>query len=65
MSEKEYIVTDDIKSNDHQKITNGPSKLVKELKENKDWEIFNFFNNGIFKTKPASTGLTILQRCKN
>jgi len=63
--EKEYIVTDDIKSNDHQEITNGPSKLVKELKENKEWEIFNFFNNGIFKTKPASTGLTILQRCKN
>ena len=63
--EKEYIVTDDIKSNDHQEITNGPSKLVQELKENKDWEIFNFFNNGIFKTKPASTGLTILQRCKN
>ena len=63
--EKEYIVTDDIKTNDHQEITNGPSKLVKELKENKEWEIFNFFNNGIFKTKPASTGLTILQRCKN
>ena len=63
--EKEYIVTDDIKRNDHQEITNGPSKLVKELKENKEWEIFNFFNNGIFKTKPASTGLTILQRCKN
>ena len=63
--EKEYIVTDDIKSNDHQQITEGPKKLVKELKKNKDWEIFNFFNNGIFKTKPASTGLTILQRCKN
>ena len=63
--EKEYIVTDDIKTNDHQEITNGPSKLVKELKENKEWEIFNFFNNSIFKSKPASTGLTILQRCKN
>jgi hypothetical protein len=63
--EKEYIVTDDIKSNDHQEITNGPSQLIKELKENKKWEIFNFFNNGIFKSKPASTGLTILQRCKN
>jgi len=38
--------------------------LVKELSDDSDWEIFNFFNNGIFKTKPASTGLTILQRCK-
>ena len=62
--EKEYIVTDDIKENDHQEITNGPSQLINQLKENKDWEIFNFFNNGIFKSKPASTGLTILQRCK-
>ena len=63
--EKEYIVTNEIKSDDHQEITNGPSQLIKELKENSEWEIFNFFNNGIFKTKPSSTGLTILQRCKN
>ena len=62
--EKELIVTDEIKKDDHQEITNGPSKLVKELSDDSDWEIFNFFNNGIFKTKPASTGLTILQRCK-
>mgnify|MGYP000256143471 CR=1 FL=1 len=38
---------------------------IKELKNNPEWEIFNFFNNGIFRSKPASTGLTILQRCKN
>tara|TARA_B100000900_G_scaffold166358_1_gene141227 strand:- start:781 stop:1560 length:780 start_codon:yes stop_codon:yes gene_type:complete len=63
--EKDLIVTDEIKTKDHQEITSGPVQLVNELKENKDWEIFNFFNNGIFKTKPASTGLTILQRCKN
>lgn len=62
--EKEYIVTNDIKSNSHQEITNGPSTLVNELKENKNWEMFNFFNNGIFKSRPSSTGLTILQRCK-
>jgi len=63
--EKDLIITDEIKTKDHQEITSGPVQLVNELKENKDWEIFNFFNNGIFKTKPASTGLTILQRCKN
>ena len=62
--EKELIVTDEIKKDDHQEITNGPSKLIKELSDDSDWEIFNFFNNGIFKSKPASTGLTILQRCK-
>jgi len=63
--EKEYIVTDDIKSVDHQEITNGPAKLIKELTNSTEWEIFNFFNNGIFKSKPSSTGLTIVQKCKN
>ena len=62
--EKDLIVTDEIKKDDHQTITDGPSKLIKELKDNKEWEIFNFFNNGIFRSRPASTGLTILQRCK-
>lgn len=63
--EKELIVTEDVKSQNHQdNITNGPSKLVKELSDDSDWEIFNFFNNGIFKTRPSSTGLTILQKCQ-
>ena len=62
--EKELIITDEIKKDDHQEITNGPSKLVKELSDDSDWEIFNFFNNGIFKTRPSSTGLTILQKCQ-
>ena len=62
--EKEHIITDDILEDFHQEYANGPSKLIEELKSNKDWEIFNFFNNGIFKSKPSSTGLTILQRCR-
>ena len=63
--EKEHIVTNDIKSETHQEYANGPSELIKLLKEDSNWEIFNFFNNGIFKSKPASTGLTFIQRCKN
>jgi hypothetical protein len=64
--EKNHIITNDvIEQNHHEDYVNGPSKLIKELKGNSDWEIFNFFNNGIFKSKPSSTGLTILQRCKN
>ena len=63
--EKDLIITEDVKSQNHQdNITNGPSQLINELRKNQDWEIFNFFNNGIFKSKPSSTGLTILQRCK-
>ena len=63
--EKELIVTEDVKSQNHQdNITNGPSQLIKILQEDSSWEIFNFFNNGIFKSRPSSTGLTIVQRCK-
>ena len=63
--EKEHIVTEDIRDGYHQEYAEGPSKLIKELKENKDWEVFNFFNNGILRNKPASTGLTFIQRCEN
>ena len=63
--EKEYIITKDISDqNHHDEFVNGPSQLIKLLKEDKEWEVFNFFNNGIFKSKPASTGLTFVQRCK-
>lgn len=64
--EQELIVTHDVKSNDtHDEFSHGPSTLIKELKESGEWEIFNFFNNGILREKPASTGLTFIQRCKN
>lgn len=63
--EKEHIVTNDVsEQKHHDEFANGPSRLVKELKENSEWEIFNFFNNGIFKSRPSSTGLTFVQRCK-
>ena len=62
--EKEHIVTHDVKSENHQEYANGPSRFVKELKQNSEWELFNFFNNGILRTKPASTGLTFIQKCK-
>jgi len=62
--EKEHIVSHDIKLENYQEYANGPSHFVKELKQNPKWEVFNFFNNGILRTKPASTGLTFIQRCK-
>jgi len=62
--EKTHIITEDTKDDTHFEYANGPAKLIKELKDNSEWEIFNFFNNGIFRSRPASTGLTILQRCK-
>tara|TARA_R110002153_G_scaffold113202_1_gene255521 strand:- start:444 stop:1049 length:606 start_codon:yes stop_codon:yes gene_type:complete len=63
--EKEHIVTEDVSVQEHHdEFANGPSKLILELKENKEWEIFNFFNNGIFRSRPSSTGITFIQRCK-
>ena len=60
--EKEHIITDDILEDFHQEYANGPAQFVKELKENKEWEVFNFFNNGILRDKPSSTGLTFIRK---
>ena len=60
--EKEHIITNDVKEEHHQEYANGPSKLISELKNNPRFEIFNFFNNGILKSKPASTGLTFIKK---
>ena len=45
--EKELIVTEDVKEKKHHTPFDGPSKLIKELKESNEWELFNFFNNGL------------------
>jgi len=60
--EKDYIVTKDIvDQNHHDEFVNGPSQLIELLKEDKSWEIFNLFNNGVYKSKPSSTGLTLIR----
>ena len=46
--EKEYYHTFD-----------GPSKFIKELGD--EWQRFDFFNEGIFPSKPSSTGLTLIR----
>ena len=40
----------------------GPSKLVNELKNDDNWVVMDLFNHGLLKTKPSSTGLTIVKR---
>ena len=39
----------------------GPSKFVKTIDKRK-FEVFNFFNHGIIKDKPSSTGLTLVRK---
>lgn len=61
---QDYIVTNDIDGDKHQEYTHGPSLFMRELRKDQNWEVFNFFNNRILRTKPSSTGLTFIQRRK-
>jgi hypothetical protein len=58
---EKYIVTKDITDQGHHdKFAEGPSKFIKEISG--EWQRFDFFNEGIIKDKPSSTGLTLLRR---
>ncbi len=55
--EKALIISEDAKK-DYHSFT-GPSRFIEEL--GPEWRLFNFFNEGILKDKPSSTGLTLIQ----
>ena len=58
---KKHIVTKDVSDqNHHEEYANGPARFIEEISN--EWQRFDFFNFGILKTKPSSTGLTILRR---
>jgi hypothetical protein len=56
--QKEFIVTEDEK--EYFQEWDGPTRYIQEI--GPEWKQFNFFNTGIEPMKPASTGLTLLQR---
>lgn len=56
--QKEFIVTEDEK--EYFKKWDGPARFVKEI--GPEWKQFDFFNTGNHPMKPASTGLTLVQR---
>jgi len=56
----ELVVSEDAKKDFY--LFDGPSAFVKELKNSSDWNILNLFNNGILNSKPASTGITIINK---
>ena len=58
--EESLIVSEDAKK-DHFPF-DGPAKLVKELQNNSAWNLINLHNFRILPTKPASTGITIINR---
>lgn len=55
--EEEFIITEDAKKDYHS--FNGPSKFIEEL--GSEWQRFDFFNLGIQRDKPSSTGLTLIR----
>ena len=40
----------------------GPIRLIKELEQDDEWQVFNFFDYGQIREKPSSTGVTLLRR---
>ena len=58
-----HIVTKDVIEDEYyEEYAAGPSKFINDI-SNK-WQRFDFFNEGIVKDKPSSTGLTILRKVK-
>lgn len=56
-----HIVTKDVSDQEHhEEFANGPAKFIEEISD--EWQRFDFFNFGILKTKPSSTGFTVLRR---
>jgi hypothetical protein len=60
--EETLLVSEDAKK-DHYSF-DGPSKFVKELEENPDWNLINLHNFRILMDKPSSSGVTIINRKK-
>lgn len=56
-----YIVTNEVKDRGDFDDWNGPIQLAKEIDTDK-WQVFDLFNFGIIKNKPASTGLTLIRK---
>jgi hypothetical protein len=56
-----YIVTNEVKDRGDFDDWNGPIQLAKEIDTTK-WQVFDLFNFGIIKNKPASTGLTLVRK---
>lgn len=56
--QKELIITEDEREN--YELFEGPTKFIKEI--GPEWKQFNFFNSKQYINKPASTGITLLQR---
>ena len=60
--EETLIVSEDAKKDHHR--FDGPSKFVKELEKNPNYNLINLHNFRILVDKPSSSGITIINRKK-
>jgi hypothetical protein len=60
--EKSLIITEESKKDHHR--FDGPSKFIKELEKNEEWNLINLFNFRKFSTSPTSSGITLVNRKK-
>ena len=58
--EETLIVSEDAKKDHHR--FDGPSRFVKELEKNSNYNLINLHNFRILMDKPASSGITIINR---
>lgn len=58
--EESLIVSEDAKK-DHYRF-DGPSKFIKELEKNPLYNLINLFNFRILPNKPASSGITVINK---
>jgi hypothetical protein len=60
--EETLLISEDAKQDHHR--FDGPSKFVKELENNSDYNLINLHNFRILMDKPSSSGITIINRKK-
>jgi hypothetical protein len=58
--EETLIVSEDAKKDHHR--FDGPSRFVKELEKNPNYNLINLHNFRILMDKPSSSGITIINR---
>lgn len=58
--EETLIVSEDAKKDYHR--FDGPSKFIKELEKNPSYNLINLFNFRILPNKPASSGITVINK---
>ena len=58
--EESLLISEDAKKDHHR--FDGPSRFIKELEKNPSYNLINLFNFRILPNKPASSGITVINK---